>query len=237
MAPMKKTFYTGLAGLALFELLRVYFIMPLPGSQRMDSLELAYVLHTWRWLFRAVFMLAVAVGSPAAFRIKHKWLPVLLILLTMLVAWAFNFLMTANRMFRQPELLVLKSRAENTVDESSLVVGVEHKGEAKAYPVRFLVYHHQVQDTVGGTPVIVTYCSVCRSGRVFEPVVNGRHEAFRLVGMDHFNAMFEDATTGSWWRQATGRAPRPGSPRVMRQEPRCPQKASSLRHSRMAFLI
>jgi hypothetical protein len=24
--------------------------------------------------------------------------------------------------------------------------------------------------------------------------------------MDHFNAMFEDATTGSWWRQATGEA-------------------------------
>ncbi len=24
--------------------------------------------------------------------------------------------------------------------------------------------------------------------------------------MDHFNAMFEDATTKSWWRQATGEA-------------------------------
>ena len=29
-------------------------------------------------------------------------------------------------------------------------------------------------------------------------------ESFRLVGMDHFNAMFEDATTKSWWRQANG---------------------------------
>jgi hypothetical protein len=36
--------------------------------------------------------------------------------------------------------------------------------------------------------------------------VNNQHEKFRLVGMDHFNAMFEDATTGSWWRQATGEA-------------------------------
>ncbi len=24
--------------------------------------------------------------------------------------------------------------------------------------------------------------------------------------MDHFNAMFEDKTTKSWWRQATGEA-------------------------------
>jgi hypothetical protein len=41
---------------------------------------------------------------------------------------------------------------------------------------------------------------------VFSPVVDGRSETFRLVGMDHFNAMFEDASTHSWWRQANGEA-------------------------------
>jgi hypothetical protein len=35
-------------------------------------------------------------------------------------------------------------------------------------------------------------------------MVNGKDETFRLVGMDHFNAMFEDATTKSWWRQVNG---------------------------------
>jgi hypothetical protein len=203
---MKKIFYAGLAGLALFEILNVYFIMPLPGSQRMNSLGVAYTLHAWRWVFRALFLLAIVAAGKAAFRIRHKWLPILPVVLTGAVVWFFNFTMTADRMFRQPATLVLKARAANAVDESSIVVGVERNGEAKAYPLRFLVYHHQVQDTVGGTPVIVTYCSVCRSGRVFEPLVDGRHETFRLVGMDHFNAMFEDATTGSWWRQATGKA-------------------------------
>ncbi|MFZ1689376.1 MAG: DUF3179 domain-containing (seleno)protein, partial [Flavobacteriales bacterium] len=29
-------------------------------------------------------------------------------------------------------------------------------------------------------------------------------ETFRLVGMDHFNAMFEDSRTKSWWRQVNG---------------------------------
>jgi hypothetical protein len=51
---------------------------------------------------------------------------------------------------------------------------------------------------------MVTYCTVCRTGRVFSPFVNNKPETFRLVGMDHFNAMFEDATTKSWWQQATG---------------------------------
>ena len=86
------------------------------------------------------------------------------------------------------------------------MVGVERDGEAKAWPIRFILYHHQVQDTIGGKPILVTYCNVCRTGRVFEPIVGGRHETFRLVGMDTFNAMFEDTRTGSWWRQATGTA-------------------------------
>jgi hypothetical protein len=59
---------------------------------------------------------------------------------------------------------------------------------------------------VGGKLILVTYCTVCRTGRVFEPKVNGKKEKFRLVGMDHFNAMLEDETTKSWWRQATGEA-------------------------------
>jgi hypothetical protein len=61
-----------------------------------------------------------------------------------------------------------------------------------------------VIDTLGNTPIMVTYCTVCRSARVYNPVIHGKLESFRLVGMDHFNAVFEDATTKSWWQQATG---------------------------------
>ena len=37
-------------------------------------------------------------------------------------------------------------------------------------------------------------------------MVDGHPEQFRLVGMDHFNAMFEDSSTKSWWRQVNGEA-------------------------------
>ncbi len=39
-----------------------------------------------------------------------------------------------------------------------------------------------------------------------QPVLNGKLQNFRLVGMDHFNAMFEDEATKSWWRQESGEA-------------------------------
>jgi hypothetical protein len=203
---MRKLFYIGAIGLALFEVANVYFIMPMPGSQRMNSLDFAYFLYSYRWIFRFVFIILIILGGVSAFSKKRKWIPSLMLIVVAGITYAFNFVMVADHMFLQPNHLVFQPKDGNALNDSSVVVSVENKGQVKAYPVRFIVYHHQVQDTVGGKPIIATYCSVCRTGRVFEPMVKGKHEKFRLVGMDHFNAMFEDVTTKSWWRQATGEA-------------------------------
>lgn len=205
---MRKLFYIGIVGLLLFEIANVYFIMPMPGSQRLNSIDAAYFFHTWRWAFRAVFGLLIAFGVFAAFRGK-KWTPYVVSLCLLVVAgvvYATNFEMAADTMFYQPSTLSLKNATENKVGKERIVIGVEINGQARAYPIQYIGYHHQVRDTLGGKPIIVTYCTVCRTGRVFEPIVNGQAETFRLVGMDHFNAMFEDKTTGSWWRQANGEA-------------------------------
>jgi hypothetical protein len=203
---MKKTFYIGLLSLALFEIANVYFIMPMPGgSQEVNSLDAAYFLYQWRWVFRILSGIFILLGLKSALN-SSKWLPMLGILTVLGVAYAVNFKMAADTMFYQPTLLQLENGVRNVVSADKLVLGIAHNGQAKAYPIQFLGYHHQVRDSIGGKPVMVTYCTVCRTGRVFEPIVNGQVEAFRLVGMDHFNAMFEDKTTQSWWRQATGEA-------------------------------
>jgi hypothetical protein len=204
---MKKLFWFGLTGLLLFEIANVYFIMPMPGSQRMNSIDAAYFLYKWRWVFRGLFGLMILVGL---FRVRWhrrwKWLLIIPIGILTMVIYMANFKMAADAMFQQPKQLLLVSADKNKVDSNRLIIGVSINGEAKAYPIRFLGYHHHIQDTVGGKPILVTYCTVCRTGRVFEPLVNGKKETFRLVGMDHFNAMLEDATTKSWWRQVTGEA-------------------------------
>jgi len=202
---MKKIFWLGITGLFLFEVANVYFIMPMPGSQRMNSLDLAYFLYSWRWFFRILFSLMIVVGFFMS-RVKRKWLLVIPMAIVCAVVYMANFVMAADHMFYQPGKLLMVSAADNKIDSGRLVIGVTLNGESKAYPIRFLGYHHQVQDTIGGQPVMITYCTVCRTGRVFQPVVNGKPEKFRLVGMDHFNAMFEDVTTKSWWRQVTGEA-------------------------------
>ena len=202
---MKKLFYFGIIGLILFEIANVYFIMPFSGSQEMNSIGLAYFLHTFCWVFRSVFALAIIWSFIKTFK-NSKTLTTLSLAVLIGIIYETNFVMAADAMFVQTDKLKMVKITENKVDTNRIIIGVTFNNEAKAYPIQYLGYHHQVFDSIAGKPIIVTYCTVCRTGRVYEPIVNGKVEKFRLVGMDHFNAMFEDATTKSWWRQATGEA-------------------------------
>jgi len=202
-------FLLGITILVCAEVARVYFIMPFPGSQEDDVIDLAYFLHNNINLFRIAGILIIA--YPAWHLIRFSQSPVRWTAVSLLVFWLFvfynsNFRLLAETMFYQPENKILVNAGANKVDERALVLGVQINNEAKAYPLEIIGYHHQVRDTVGGEPVMVTYCTVCRTGRVYSPIVNGEPENFRLVGMDHFNAMFEDSRTKSWWRQVSGEA-------------------------------
>ncbi|MEO6541557.1 MAG: DUF3179 domain-containing (seleno)protein [Ferruginibacter sp.] len=198
---------TGLLILFAAEILRVYFIMPFPASQRSETIQVAYFIDKYIWVFRILGLILLVPPMIYVFRNSKWWRKILLaifVLLYGLIFYMFNFKFLADKMFYQPKNKILATVAANKIDSTKLVIGVNIKGEAKAYPIELIGYHHQVQDTIGGEPVMITYCTVCRTGRAFSPFVKGKFEKFRLVGMDHFNAMFEDATTKSWWRQATG---------------------------------
>lgn len=201
----KKIYYFGIIAIILFEISNVYFIMPMPGSQEMNSIDLAYFLYSWRWIFRFVFIVMILIGFKNAFK-KSKIITIVPLVIAIGIGYTTNYVMAADAMFQQTNNLKMSNVSQNKIDTSRIVIGLTYKGESRAYPIQFLGYHHQVFDTIAQKPILVTYCTVCRSGRVFEPIVNGKKETFRLVGMDHFNAMFEDKTTKSWWRQATGEA-------------------------------
>ena len=193
--------------LIIFECLRVYLIMPMPGSQTFNSIDLAYFLGANKNSIRIVLYLIILIPFIKIIKGNSTWEKVGLGILSLVyigIFYAFTFVMEADKMFLQPTHTYFYKIAENKIPLDKLVIGVAENGLQKAYPIQFIGYHHQVRDSIGQTPIMVTYCTVCRTGRVFSPIVNGKLEDFRLVGMDHFNALFEDATTKSWWRQANG---------------------------------
>ena len=50
------------------------------------------------------------------------------------------------------------SVAEATwMQADEVILGLEYEGEARAYPVRMLRYHHIVNDEINGWPVLVTF--------------------------------------------------------------------------------
>jgi hypothetical protein len=203
-------FILGILLLTATEIAKVYFIMPMPGSQEADTIDFAYWIHQHSWIIRIVGWLLIAYPTyrllSAPKRRGQKAAVLALLAIYGVVFYLFNFRYLAEKMFYQPTETVMLDLKASKIPADKVVLGLVVNGQARAYPIQFIGYHHQVRDTVGGEPVMVTYCTVCRTGRVFRPLVNGKPEEFRLVGMDHFNAMFEDKTTGSWWRQVNGEA-------------------------------
>ena len=51
----------------------------------------------------------------------------------------------------------LEASQATYLGDDELVLGLERNGEARAYPVRMMVYHHIVNDEVSGSPVLITY--------------------------------------------------------------------------------
>ena len=62
--------------------------------------------------------------------------------------WMFNPLANAT---------YAKANDASFVAQDDIVLAVKINGEAVAYPVRLMAYHHLVEDVVGGTPIVATY--------------------------------------------------------------------------------
>ena len=50
-----------------------------------------------------------------------------------------------------------RAREATFVDDADMVIAIELNGDAVAYPIRQMAYHHVVNDEVGGIPVVSTY--------------------------------------------------------------------------------
>jgi len=77
-------------------------------------------------------------------------------------------------------------------------------GPARAFPIRYLMWHEIVNDEADGRPIAVTFCPLCNTGMVFDGRVDGRALTFGVSGLlRHSDMIMYDHQTESWWQQAT----------------------------------
>lgn len=97
--------------------------------------------------------------------------------------------------------------AEAKAEDDLAVVHVEIDDARRSYPLeRMVMARHLVHDSLGGSPIVLTYCALCRSGIVYCASVAGHELTFRVVGIFRRNLIMEDLQTRTLWQQATGRA-------------------------------
>jgi hypothetical protein len=97
--------------------------------------------------------------------------------------------------------------ARDWLQDRSPVISLEIDGEARAYPLAILMWHEIVNDTLGGVPIVVTFCPLCNTALVFERAIDGTVHDFGTTGNLRFSDLvMYDRQTESWWQQATGHA-------------------------------
>jgi len=100
---------------------------------------------------------------------------------------------------------VSTAEAEEWLADVEPVIALEINGDARAYPIHVITWHEIVNDTVGGEPVVVTFCPLCNSAIVFERVVDGETVEFGVSGLlRNSDLIMYDRSDESLWQQFTG---------------------------------
>lgn len=93
------------------------------------------------------------------------------------------------------------------LSQTDKVIGLEINNDSRAYPLDILSRHEIVNDNVGGKPVAVTYCPLCRSAVTHSRQVNGETLEFGVSGkLYNANLIMYDRQTETLWSQISGEA-------------------------------
>jgi hypothetical protein len=137
----------------------VFLIMPFK-AQTSRTMEISYLMRRWSpWVtvLASLLILAIAVRL----WMGGRWFGRIALVILLLPALAATWLARQNHfewMFNPlPNPAYAKVADASFVNDDDRLLAVTINGESVAYPIRLMGYHHVVEDTVGGTPIVATY--------------------------------------------------------------------------------
>ncbi len=145
------------AGIALF-VIPTFIIRPF-RQQTPRALWLALALRQRAPLFTLIAAAACILLVAAMWKVAGGWRKLILgVTLLLVVASAvMSRLNYFEWMFHPIGGAQFQSQASSKLDAKEMVMAVSLSGEARAYPISQMAYHHVLNDTVAGVPIAVTY--------------------------------------------------------------------------------
>src|ERR1051326_146135 len=138
----------------------VWIIHPFK-PQDARGLELSFVMRRWSPLLTVLGLLLALILVIWLWRSSKRWWRKALLVIILLPLFPATWFARQNHfewMFHPlPNPAYAKPADVSIINDADMVLAVENGGEAVAYPVRLMAYHHVVQDTVGGEPIVATY--------------------------------------------------------------------------------
>ena len=138
----------------------VFLIMPFK-SQTSRTMAISYVMRRWSPLL-TLFASALILVLMTRLWLGGRWWSRIVLVLLLVPTIAATWLARQNHFEWMFNALpnpgyVRTADAAAFVGNDDRVLAVTINNESVAYPIRLMGYHHVVQDTVGGTPLVATY--------------------------------------------------------------------------------
>ena len=138
----------------------VWLIQPFaPQTER--GIEISFYLRSWSPVLTIILAILAFYLTVVIWRNSNRWftnvpliLPLFVIGFSIWFAQQNHFLWMFNPLANSA---YAKVSEVNFVKDDDMVLAVNINGEAVAYPILQMAYHHVVQDVVGGQPITATY--------------------------------------------------------------------------------
>jgi hypothetical protein len=150
-------FFCAFAAIALF-FIPAFVIRPF-RHQTPGALLLAMALRQRAPLGTLIAGIACFVLAFELWRTAGRWRKAFLVLTLLVVS--FSAVMARQNYFEWmfhpiagPQFV---AQAESKLDPKEMILAVSFPGDARAYPISQMAYHHILNDVVGGVPIAVTY--------------------------------------------------------------------------------
>jgi len=145
---------------AVVVVIPAWLIQPF-APQTYKDIRISFLLRSWSPLLTMVAVLACVLLATYVWINSKRWFARILLFVPLALVLLFTWFARQNHfewMFKPlAERSFARASEADFVSDNDMVLAVTINGDAAAYPVRQMAYHHVVQDVVGGSPITATY--------------------------------------------------------------------------------